>query len=169
MRPSKLDHHLAAHPPARWIDNSTIMKIVNKVEIMAAPERVFYWIERPDKAKQWVTNVARSEYITKTAERIGTTFREYVEEGGQGIEMMGIITEFQPNRLFAVHLESDLHTADVSFVLKGEDGRTLLTQNVELHFKNKLNEAACDSIKKSIKDQAKSEFAELKRLCEQDN
>ena len=144
------------------------MKVVIEVEIKATPEWVFYWIERPERAKQWVTNVARSEYITETPERIGTTFREYVEEGGQGIEMMGIVTDFQPNRLFAVHLESESHTADVSFVLKGEGGRTLLTQNVELHFKNELDEAAYDSIKKSIMNQARSEFAQLKRLCEQD-
>ena len=149
------------------VDRTTIMKIENKVEIKATPEKVFYWIERPERAKQWVTNVARSEYIKETPERIGTTFREYVEEGEQGIEMMGIVTEFKPNRLFAVHLESDSHTADVKFILKGEGERTLLIQDVELHFKNELSKAAYDSIKKSIIDQATNEFATLKRLCEQ--
>ncbi len=144
------------------------MKVVNKVEIKAAPERVFYWLERPERAKQWVKNVARSEYIVETPERIGTTFREYVEEGGQGIEMMGRITGFQPDRLFAVHLESESHTADVSFVLTAEGGVTLLTQHVELQFKNELNEAVYNGIRKGIEDQARSEFAELKRLCEQD-
>ena len=144
------------------------MKVVNKVEIKAAPERVFYWLERPERAKQWVQNVTRSEYIVETPERIGTTFREYVEEGGQGIEMMGRITGFQPDKLFAVHLESASHTADVSFVLTGEGGVTLLTQNVELQFKNELNEAVYNSIRKGIEDQARSEFAQLKRLCEQE-
>lgn len=143
------------------------MKVLTSVEIKAAPDQVFYWIERPERAKKWVTNVTRSEYIIETSERIGTSFREYVEEGGQGIEMMGIVTEFQPNKLFAVHLESESHSAEVSFVLKGEGGRTLLTQNVELHFKNELDEATYDSIKKHIVNQARGEFAQLKRLCEQ--
>lgn len=53
-----------------------------------------------------------------------TTFREYVEEGGQGIEMMGVVTEFQPNKVFAVHLEMN---------------------------------------------QTRKEFAQLKRLCEQNS
>lgn len=150
------------------MDRTTIMKIVTEVEIKVPPEQVFYWIERPERAKQWVMNVTRSEFITETPERIGTTFREYVEEGGQGIEMMGIVTEFQPNRIFAVHLESESHSADVSFVLKGEGGRTLLSQNVELQFKSELDEAAFDSIKKSIMNQARCEFAQLKRICEQD-
>ena len=143
------------------------MKLVYYIKIKATPEQVFYWIERTERAKQWVMNVARSEYIKETPERVGTTFREYVEEGGQGIEMMGVVTAFQTNKLFAVHLESESHTADVSFVLKQESGKTLLTQNVELHFKNELDEAAYDSIKKSIIIQANSEFAQLKRLCEQ--
>ena len=144
------------------------MKLVYSIEIKAAPEQVFYWIERPERAKQWVMNVSRSEYIKETPERVGTTFREYAEEDGQGIEMMGVVTEFQPNRLFAVHLESESHTADVSFVLKGENGKTILTQNIELHFKNELDEIVYDSIKKGIMNQARSEFARLKRLCEKD-
>ena len=144
------------------------MKIVTKVEFKASPEQVFYWIERPERAKQWVMNVSRSEYIEETPDRVGTTFREYVEEGGQGIEMIGVVTEFQPNRLFAVHLESETHTADVSFVLKGESGKTILTHNVELHFKNKLDETVYDTIRKGVMNQTRSEFAQLKRLCEQD-
>ena len=143
------------------------MKLVYNIEIKAAPEKVFYWIERPEQAKQWVMNVSRTEYIKETPDRIGTTFREYVEEGGQGIEMTGVVTEFQPNRLFAVHLESESHTADVSFVLKAEGGKTLLTQNVELHFKNELDDTVLETIKKDINNQTMSEFAQLKRLCEQ--
>ena len=144
------------------------MKVVNKVGINAAPERVFYWLEEPERAKQWVTSVTRSEYIKVTPNRIGTTFREYVEEDGQGIEMKGVVTEFLSNKLFAVHLESESHTADVRFVLTEEKGMTQLTQSVELHFKNELSEAVCDSIKKSIMSQAKSDFARLKKLCELD-
>ncbi|UCF39045.1 MAG: SRPBCC family protein [Acidobacteriota bacterium] len=144
------------------------MKLVHSIEIKATPEQVFYWIERPERAKRWVMNVSRSEYIKETPERVGTTFREYVEEGGKGIEMMGVVTEFQPNRLFAVHLESESHTADVSFVLQERSGRTVLTQDIELHFKNRLDEAVYDAIKQGIMNQSRSEFAELKRLCEQD-
>jgi uncharacterized protein YndB with AHSA1/START domain len=152
----------------RWIDRKIAMKLVYNIEIMAAPEQVFYWIERPERAKQWVMNVSRSEYIKETPDRVGTTFREYIEEGGQGIEMIGVVTEFQSNRLFAVRLESESHTADVSFVLKGESGKTLLTHNNDLHFKNILDETVYKSIKKGIMNQTRSEFDQLKRLCEQD-
>ncbi|UCF38293.1 MAG: SRPBCC family protein, partial [Acidobacteriota bacterium] len=154
--------------PKRWIDRITPMKLACSIEIEAAPEQVFCWIESPERARQWVMNVSRSEYIRETPERVGTTFREYVEEGGQEIEMIGVVTEFQPNRLFAVHLESAAHTADVRFVLKVRSGKTLLTQDIELNFKNRLDETIYDTIKKAIMNQSRSEFAELKRLCEQD-
>lgn len=145
------------------------MKIVNKVEINSSPERVFFWLENPERARQWVTNVTRTEYIKETPERIGTTFREYVEESGEGIEMKGIITDFQPNRIFGVHLESESHTADVRFVLSALGGGTLLSQEVELHFKLELEESVYDSIRNNIIAQAKLEFGQLKKLCEQDN
>ncbi|MFH1023782.1 MAG: SRPBCC family protein [Planctomycetota bacterium] len=144
------------------------MRIVNTVEINATPAEVFYWLEEPDRAKQWATSVTRSEFIEKTPNKVGTTFREYVEEDGRGIEMHGVVTEFETNRLFAVHLESELHSADVRFALAEEGTMTKLTQNVELHFKSVLSDAVCDSIKKTVMAQAQGEFARLKGLCEQD-
>lgn len=144
------------------------MKIINEIEIDVLPERVFYWLEKPERAKQWMTSVTRSEYIKKTPNTIGTTFREFVEEDGHGIEMNGIVTEFEPNRIFAVHLESEMHSADVRFVLTAVQGKTQLTQSVELHFKNELNDTVLDTIKKGVMSQAKSEFARLKELCEKE-
>ncbi len=145
------------------------MKVVNRVEINAPPVKVFYWLEEPDRAKEWVTSVTRSEFVKKTPNKVGTTFREYVEEDGHEIEMQGVVTEFQPNETFAVHLESESHSADVRFVLKEKGSMTQLTQNVELHFKEALSDAVCDSIKKSIMSQVQSEFARLKELCEQNS
>lgn len=145
------------------------MEVVNKIEINATPKKVFYWLEEPERAKEWGTSVTRSEFIKKTPNKVGTTFREYVEEDGQGIEMQGVVTEFQPNEVFAVHLESESHAADVCFVLTENAGSTQLTQSVVLHFKNKLSDDVLDSIKKSIMSQAQIEFARLKKLCEQDD
>ena len=147
----------------------SVMKVVNRIEINAAPEKVFYWLEEPERAKKWVTNVSRSEFIKKTPNKVGTTFREYIEEEGQGIEMQGVVTEFQPNKAYAVHLESESHSADVRFVLTENVDSTQLIQSVELHFKNELSDDVLNSIKKSIMSQAQSEFARLKELCEQDD
>lgn len=142
------------------------MKIIYRVEIHAKPKEVFYWIEEPDRAKEWATSVTRSEFIKKTPNKIGTTFIEWVEEDGHEIEMKGTVTDFQPNKSFAVRVESESHSADVRFVLKEMNGMTRLTQEIELRFENELSDTISDSIRKSIISQAQNEFARLKELCE---
>ena len=147
------------------------MKIVNKIKINATPEEVFHWLADPDRAMEWMTSVTGSEIIHETPDRVGTTFREYIEENGRGIEMRGVVTEFVPNERFAVHLESDINTVEVSFTLGEEEGMTLLTQNVDLRLKGMLKVLSVflrSSIKKKIRAQAENEFANLKQLCEQD-
>ncbi len=145
------------------------VKIANSIEIKAAPERVFYWLEEPDRAAQWMTSVTRSEIIEETPNRIGTTFREYIEEEGRGIEMHRVITKFVSNKRFGVHLESKLNSVDVDFELLEKDGTTRLVQNVELQFKGMLKVLSVflhASVKRKIMSQARSEFARLKELCE---
>ncbi len=147
------------------------MKISNRIEIKAAPEKVFYWLEDPDRAMKWMTSVTKSEIIKETPLKVGTTFREYIEENGRGTEMHGVVTEFVSNERFAVHLEGDFTSADVSFILEENGEVTHLTQNVELRFKGMLKVLSVfirASIKKKIIRQAQNEFARLKELCEQE-
>lgn len=147
-----------------------MMKIINSMEIDAAPDKVFYWLEEPERAMQWQSSVTRSETIKETPNRVNTTYREYIEEDGRGIEMQGIITEFVSNKRFAAHLESKLNSVDVSFVLEGKNGKTQMTQQVEFRFKGILKIFGLflrGSIKKKIKGQALGELSKLKTLCEQ--
>jgi len=145
------------------------MKIVNRIEINATPEEVFHWLKEPDRAMQWMTSVTRSEIIKETPDRVGTTFREYVEENGRGIEMGGVITEFVRNERFAVHLESDLNAVEVTFTLAEDEGMTQLTQDVDLRLKGRLKVLSVflrSSIEKKIRGQAENELARLKQFCE---
>ena len=146
------------------------MKIVNTIEIQAPQQKVFSWIEDPDRAKEWMTSVTKSEIIQELPNKVGTTFRETVEEEGRCVEMRGIVIDFKSNQRFAVKLESDYHTAEVNFTLEETEGITRLTQDVELQFKGALKVMATVSqskIKKKIIKQANKEFARLKELCEQ--
>jgi carbon monoxide dehydrogenase subunit G len=145
------------------------MKIVNRIDVRATPEAVFHWLEDPERAMQWMTSVTRSEIIKETPSRVGTTFREYIEEDGRGTEMHGVVTEFVSNERFAVHLEGDFNSVDVSFSLEEKAGVTQLTQNVQLSFKGMLKVLSAFlrvSIKKKIVNQAQKELAKLKELCE---
>ncbi len=146
------------------------MKVTNRIEMNATPKEVFYWLEEPDRAMAWMTSVTRSEIINETPNRVGTTFREYIEDSGRGTEMRGVVTEFVPDERFAVHLEGDHSSVDVCFILEEIGGMTRLTQNVELRFKGALKVLSVflrGSIKKKITSQTQDGFAELRKLCEQ--
>ena len=145
------------------------MKITHAIEILNSPEKVFYWLENPDCAMQWMENVTKSEIINQTPDMVGTTFREYVEEGGQGTELQGVITDFNPNKRLAFHLEGDFNSVDVSFVLEEKGENTQLTQRAEVRFKGKLKVIGVllhPFLKWKLKKQIQGEFSDLKKLCE---
>ena len=145
------------------------MKLTNSVEIQASPDKVFCWIEDPKMAKKWMTSVTKSQIINETPKRVGTTFTEYVEENGKGIQLKGIITEFQRNKKFAVHLESDYTSTDVTFVLNPVGNHTQLIQNIDLRFKGLarlISLLSGSQIKKKILIQSQAEFLALKKFCE---
>jgi hypothetical protein len=148
------------------------MRVSNIIEIQSSSKKVFYWLDDPNRAKKWMTSVTKYEIIKETTNRVGTTFREYIEENGRGIEMIGVVMEFVSNERFAVHLESDINSVDVSFILEQKGGITQLTQNAEIHFKGMpkvLSLLLRASIKKKILRQSQGELARLKELCEQDS
>jgi hypothetical protein len=72
------------------------MKIYFSIDINSLPETVFSWVEKPEKAMKWMTSVARGEILHETPEKIGTTFREVVEENGSGVELQGVVTDYKP-------------------------------------------------------------------------
>lgn len=145
------------------------MRFAISVDINATPEEVWYWLGDPERAKTWMTSVTHTEYIHRTPEMIGSTLRETVEENGRGTELQGVITAFTPNEKMAVSLEGDYNTADVTFTLEEQDGFTRLTQTADVRFKGitrLLSLLFGRTFRKNITQQAQSEFATLKTLCE---
>jgi uncharacterized protein YndB with AHSA1/START domain len=147
------------------------MKISNTIEIKSTPEKVFYWLEDPDRAMEWMTSVTKAEIINETPNMVGTTFIEYIEENGRGIEMHGVVTDFVSNKRLAFQLDGDFNSVEVDFTLEGKEGITQLTQNAEIHFKGIMSVLSIllgPFFKKKIMSQVRSEFTRLKELCEQD-
>jgi carbon monoxide dehydrogenase subunit G len=145
------------------------MKIVNSVDINARPEVVFPWISDPEKAMVWQTSVSKGEIIHETPGVVGTTFRETVEEEGQGTELEGVITNYVPNREMSFHLEGIYNSADVTFSLEDVDGRTRVEQRADVQFKGitRIMSLIMGPVfKKNVSAQMKKEFMKLKELCE---
>jgi hypothetical protein len=145
------------------------MRIMYANEIRRSPEVVFPWIAEPDKAMQWQKNVKGGEILIDNPERVGTTFKEVIEEDGNNLEMQGVITKFVEDQEIAFHLESKIHEVDVSYVLEGVDDATRVKVDARISWKFPLNLLSLfirRNMKSGIEEQLKTEFLELKRLCE---
>ncbi len=114
-------------------------------------------------------NVSDMEIIRETPDRVGTTFRERVEEGGKGLDMLGEITGFVPDRSIAFHLESKMHKLDVDYAVVDHAGGTRLMVHSTIHWKFPMNVMKLfigKKIRENILEEFRGGCAELKRLCE---
>ena len=116
-----------------------------------------------------MTSVAKTEILHETHDRIGTTFREVVEEDGNGVELQGVITDFKPDKLITFHLDSRVNAVDVEYCVQAVQSGTRLTQNATVRWKFPINVISIfmgAKIKQNISAQAQKEFEKLKQLCE---
>jgi hypothetical protein len=145
------------------------MRILFAVDILCEPDIIFPWIAEPEKAMLWQRDVKKGEIIEETPEKIGITFREEMSESGNSIEMLGEITGYVRNELITFHLESKIHTLDVSYSIVGNNYKSTVTVESIIYWKfpmNLLGMIIGGKMKKGILKQTELEFSELKRLCE---
>jgi len=147
------------------------MEISSAVTIKSTPGEVFGWLEDPEKAMTWMTSVSSGEILHETPERVGTTFREIVEDENGSIEMHGVITGFEDGKRIAFHLESRVNIVDVEYrVEKTTDGVRLdYHANVKWKFPvNIISIFMGNKMKQGIAAQLEDELSRLKELCESD-
>ena len=145
------------------------MKIKSTIEITCSPEEIFSWIDNPDKALRWQKNVKSGEIIVETPERIGTTFREEIEEDGKKLIIFGEITGYIPNKSISFHLKSKIHKVIVKYSLGGDAKLTKVTVESIIKWKFPMNVVCLfigNKIKNNISQKTRSELGELKVLCE---
>ena len=145
------------------------MKIYSTLEIKSTPKVVFGWLENPEKAMMWMTSVAGGEILHETADRVGTTFREVVEDENGSIEMQGMITGFDADKSIAFHLESKVNIVDVEYCIEEiyEGARLVYRANIQWKFPmNIVSTFLGNKIRKNIVAQLQDELNKLKELCE---
>jgi uncharacterized protein YndB with AHSA1/START domain len=145
------------------------MDISYSVEIFATPATVFKHLETPEMAKEWMKGVGDSEILHETPERIGTTFRERMESENDGLDMLGMITEFVPERVIAFRLESKIHTVAVRYSVEPLSTGSRLNINSTIRFKFPMSIPSWffgNKFKTETLSELTGECATLKRLCE---
>jgi uncharacterized protein YndB with AHSA1/START domain len=147
------------------------MEISYTIAINNTPEKVFHWLNNPERAMVWMSSVSQTELLHETSNMVGTTFREIVEEDGHGTELHGVVTDYKPNQRIAFHLSGKFHVVDVEYRLEKTGDGTRLTQNAHIRFRSFMNVLSIlirPIFKKKILGQLHKEFARLKELCERD-
>ncbi|UCE97182.1 MAG: SRPBCC family protein [Dehalococcoidia bacterium] len=146
------------------------MKFVYTMDINCTREKVWYWLGTPERVVMWQTNISKTEILEQTSNWIGTTFRETIEENGKGVEMQGIITDYQENRSLAMHMLSKYNVVEVKWQIKPMGGYTRLNLRSNIRFKSFLKILSIifwPTFKRQIQRQLDREYAKLKELCEQ--
>ena len=146
------------------------MKHSCAIDINVTPEKVWYWLGDPEKAKVWQTSVARTEIVHQTPDWIGTTFRETVEGDAQGVKIEGVVTDYRENQALTMHLSSKFHTVDVAWRLEGIKNHTHLTVKADIRFKSFMRLLSLlfwPAFKKQLTGQFQKELGRLRELCEQ--
>jgi uncharacterized protein YndB with AHSA1/START domain len=145
------------------------MKLTYTIDINSKPEKVFYWLGTPEKAMTWMTNVSKTEFIKKTPDMVGTTFKETIEENGRSTEMHGTVTAYRENRLLAFHLSGQYNIVDVEYQLKEINHATRVTVVSDIRFRSFLKLLSIimwPFFRKKTLDQLQEEFIRLKKICE---
>ncbi len=147
------------------------MKLHSMVDLKANPDKVWYWLSNPEKAKMWQTNVTKDVILKQTPDMIGTTFRETIEENGGSTEMQGVITGYRENELLAMHLSGKYNVVDVEWRIEQKGEHTRLVASFDTRFRSFLGIMSVlfrPVFKKKILEQLQAEFSKLKELCESD-
>ena len=145
------------------------MKTTYAIEIDARPSQVFYWLDDPDRVMKWVSNLVENEELHQTANRIGSTFRQVVDENGRRLELQGSVTGYEPDQRLAVHLQGKDFELDVDYRLEELAGRTRLTQHSQVRFRGLMKPMGLlmrPFFRKAALKQLDQNFAKLKDLCE---
>jgi len=117
----------------------------------------------------WQKGVKSGEIIKETSEKIGTTFKETMEEDSKSLEMNGMITNYIPDKLISFQLESKIHKVQVTYSIKSEPEKSIVLIDSTINWKFPMIVISVfigSKIKAKILDQTRSELTELKRLCE---
>jgi len=145
------------------------MEITASIDISSKPKEVFSWINNPDKAMRWQKGVKSGEIIKETADKIGTTFKEELEENGKSLVIHGEITDYVPDKIISFKLESKIHRVYVNYSVFGNNNKSTVIVDSKIKWKFPMNIISLiigKKIKKNILNQTKYELSELKKLCD---
>src|SRR5690606_9716786 len=104
--------------------------------IDAPPAKVFKWIYDSEHNLQWLPNLVEVEVLDAKPGGVGSMFRQVYLENGRRMEMTGTVVAYEHDRHLACDIQGSAFDLHVDYRLEDLGGRTRLTQQSTVRFKN---------------------------------
>jgi carbon monoxide dehydrogenase subunit G len=112
------------------------MRMTCTYEIACTPERLWKFIEEPERQKLWMKGLQDNQMTSEGPPAVGSTFRMKIKEGGKVGEYDGKITRRDPPQRLAVDLTGENFPCGavmhVDYVLTDLSGRTRLDYTAQM-------------------------------------
>jgi carbon monoxide dehydrogenase subunit G len=80
------------------------MRIDYSMELGCTPDQLWPYLEDPQRQKQWMKGLLENTATSEGPQRVGSTFRMRIKEGGKVAEYDGQITGYEKNRYLGIRM-----------------------------------------------------------------
>jgi len=141
------------------------------IEVNCPPERLWPFLEDPEKQKLWMKGLLENVATSTQQTGVGATFKMKIKEGGKIAEYFGEVLKYERNKLLGIKLWGgalkDMEVF-VDYRLIDLNGRTRLDYLATMEIKGLMMKIFSPLFKAFSMMQLKSFFKILKRLAESD-
>jgi hypothetical protein len=99
---------------------------VVRVEIRAGIEVVFDFLTDPQRMRAWAHDVDEVTYLSGTPDKVGSTFRQWIREGGRMNEYLGEVLAYERPTGAKVRLSAERRAIEIEYRLTERPTHTIL-------------------------------------------
>jgi uncharacterized protein YndB with AHSA1/START domain len=103
-----------------------IIEVDQSVVIRRPPKEVFAFLADLENWSQWQPDLRENAQTSRGQMDVGTTFRQALDAGGQRIELLGEVTEYEPDENLSLEYARDGLSVRLNFRLEPIDEGTRL-------------------------------------------
>lgn len=139
------------------------------IEIAASVERIFPWLEEPERMQRWVQGLEHSEYLAPDSPvDVGTRFRQRMREMGRTVTYDGEVTERTPPHLLSVALSHRRFRMQIRYELAARGASTHLMYGLHLEALDSTVARMERALGWMLERGARQQLARLKQGVEQE-
>ena len=134
------------------------------IHLHRSVDRVFAFLADPAKQPAWQSDLNEIEQLTAGPMRVGTRIREVRRLGRRQREYQADVSDFEPDRRFALRVLTGPRVA-LSYAFEAEEGGTRLRYQFVMHTRGPMRVLE-PLILRSLRKQSSLDFARLKGILE---